>query len=92
MDVVHYLGEMRSRLHENGLIPSLKQMPALATESIEPRSERALQPVHALHQVRPRRLKCEVIVVSHQRKRMQLPSRLFAGLEQTLLKRLRCYR
>ena len=67
-------------------------MPTLLPKPIEPRRKRALQPMHSLDQIRPRRFESEVVVISHERKRVQPPAGLFTRLKQTRLERPRCRR
>jgi hypothetical protein len=72
--------------NQKRLITPLKQMPALAPETIEPRRIRALHPVHTINQIRLRRFERQMKVVSHKHVRMQHPPEYLTRLSQNLLK------
>jgi hypothetical protein len=61
---------------EQALVAALKEMPALISTVIEPHRKGALQPLHALDEVRTRSLEGEVVMVSHHGPRMDAPALL----------------
>ena len=89
MDVVAYTSQRHRILHQQGLVSSLKEMATLPSVTVEPRRICALQPVHAIDEVRFRRLQRQMVMVRHDDIRVDAPAVPLARFSQRAGKRVR---
>jgi hypothetical protein len=87
MNLVANIAQPFPILHDQGFIPTRKQVTALPTDTIKARRKTPLKPRHSSHKVRLRCLNCQVVVVSHDNKRVKNPPQPLAGLEKTSFER-----
>ena len=73
-NVVAESGKGLAALDQEALVPALEEMALLAPEAIEARRERALQPLHSRDEIGVRGLEREVVMIGHQRPRMDAPT------------------
>ena len=88
VNVVGNRSEILALVDRQRLVPSLKQMPPNLVPRIEPLRIGALKPLHSIYQIRFGSLKKQMIVVTHQDKRMDQPPVPFRHLPECIQKPL----
>jgi len=87
MHVMQQRPQIRVFLHDQTLEPPLKELPVYLPVAVVAIRESRQQPLHTPRQVPPGRANHQMEVVRHYAKALQNPAGLFAGFEQTVLKR-----
>ena len=82
MYVVNNPTQCGSVFNEQGLVTSLKQVAIFSAESIKPRRQGAMEPMHTLYKRRIRRFHSEMEMIGHQHISMDLPAKLSASLKE----------
>ena len=82
VDVIDHARHRFARLEERGEVAPLEEMTVLPAETIKPRRESCLQPLHASREVGASGAHRQVKVISHDHIRVQDPAKSLAGLEQ----------
>ena len=82
MNIIEYRPISISRLHHDRLVSSSKKMPPQPVPRIDPPRVGILKPPHAHREIRLRRFQEQMVVITHQRIRMNPKPRPIANLSQ----------